>query len=210
MFRRKKKAPSTADSLTKLRNSVTMLEKREDFLLKKMELETKKAKDALGKGNKKLALSHLKRKKTYESQVEKCGNARMTIESQMMALENASVSVEAMDSIKAGNASLKAIQKNMSVDTVEETMDEVRDRVEDQDEISAALGSNITGEYFDEDELEAELAGLATDDLDSELAALDAKLGSMPSAPSSTPATSTSMKKSEEDELRELEAAMAL
>lgn len=57
----------------------------------------------------------LKRKKTYETQMEKLAGARMTIEQQVMTLEGASVSLEAMQAMKMGASSMKTIHKDMYV-----------------------------------------------------------------------------------------------
>lgn len=57
----------------------------------------------------------LKRKKTYETQMEKLSGARMTIEQQVMTLEGASVSLEAMNAMKMGANSMKTIHKDMCV-----------------------------------------------------------------------------------------------
>lgn len=59
------------------------------------------------------ALMCLKRKKTYEVQVEKLMGARMTIEQQVMTLEGANVSLEAMNAMKMGAASMKTIHNDM-------------------------------------------------------------------------------------------------
>lgn len=57
----------------------------------------------------------LKRKKTYESQMEKISGARMTIEQQVMTLEGANVSLEAMNAMRMGAQSMKSIHKDMYV-----------------------------------------------------------------------------------------------
>jgi charged multivesicular body protein 4 len=44
----------------------------------------------------------LKRKKAYEGQVDKIMGARMTLETQVMTIENANVNLEAMKAMKAG------------------------------------------------------------------------------------------------------------
>ena len=94
------------------------------------------------------------------------------------------------------------------IDDVEATLDNVREQVEDHEEVTLALSEGIgQNEMIDEGELEDELAELEMEGLDGELEGL-----SMPNAPSTTPSAgkSKAKKKSEADELRELEAAMAL
>lgn len=61
------------------------------------------------------ALMALKRKKTYEANIEKINGARMTIETQMMAIENANVNLETMGAMRAGAEAMKNIHGSMYV-----------------------------------------------------------------------------------------------
>ena len=55
----------------------------------------------------------LKKKKTYEAQLNKLSGARMTIDQQLMAIEGAHVSLEAMNAMKMGASAMKAIHGEM-------------------------------------------------------------------------------------------------
>jgi charged multivesicular body protein 4 len=55
----------------------------------------------------------LKRKKAYEGQVDKIMGARMTLETQVMTIENANVNLEAMKAMKAGADAMKKIHGAM-------------------------------------------------------------------------------------------------
>eukprot|EP01108_Squamamoeba_japonica_P004022 TRINITY_DN320_c0_g1_i9.p4 TRINITY_DN320_c0_g1~~TRINITY_DN320_c0_g1_i9.p4 ORF type:complete len:115 (-),score=52.55 TRINITY_DN320_c0_g1_i9:975-1319(-) len=114
-----------------------------------------------------------------------------------------------MAAMKHGQKSMKKLSKNMKIEDVEATLDNIRDQVEDHEEITLAMSEGIgQNEMLDEGELEDELAELEMEGLDSQLDSL-----SMPATPSATPTSSGKAKakgKSEADELRELEAAMAL
>ena len=55
----------------------------------------------------------LKRKKQYQSQIDKLSGARFTIEQQMMAIQNAQVSLEAMNAMKMGARTMKVIHNHM-------------------------------------------------------------------------------------------------
>ena len=59
------------------------------------------------------ALMCLKRKKAYETQIEKLSGARLTIEQQVMTLEGANVSLEAMNAMKMGAQSMKSIHNDI-------------------------------------------------------------------------------------------------
>ena len=51
----------------------------------------------------------LKRKKTYEDQINKIMGSRMTLEQQAMAIENANVNLETLNAMKAGADAMKQI-----------------------------------------------------------------------------------------------------
>lgn len=126
----KKKTPSPQESIMKLRETSEMLEKREAFLQQKVDAETMKAKQMLQAKNKRgmdvcfifhectydytiAAVMCLKRKKTYESQVDKLSNARMNIEQQVMVLEGANVNFAVVGAMKGGADAIRGIHKDM-------------------------------------------------------------------------------------------------
>lgn len=57
----------------------------------------------------------LKRKKAYENEILKIGGSRMTIETQVMAIENANVNLETMNAMRAGAEAMKQIHGNLWV-----------------------------------------------------------------------------------------------
>jgi uncharacterized glyoxalase superfamily protein PhnB len=62
-----------------------------------------------------VALMALKRKKAYEDQISKIMGTRMTLETQVMAIENANVNLETMNAMKAGAEAMKQIHGTMYV-----------------------------------------------------------------------------------------------
>jgi len=57
----------------------------------------------------------LKRKKLYEQQIEKIEGTRMTIETQVLAIEETSVNVEAMRAIREGASTMRNLHQSMYV-----------------------------------------------------------------------------------------------
>ncbi len=55
---------------------------------------------------------------------------------------------------------MKAATKNMTVDDVDQTMDDVRDQMDMAEELSNAISQPMGSALFDDDELEAELQAL--------------------------------------------------
>jgi len=59
------------------------------------------------------ALMALKRKKAYEGEITKIMGSRMTLETQVMAIENANVNLETMNAMKAGAEAMKQIHGHL-------------------------------------------------------------------------------------------------
>jgi len=217
LFGSKKKAPPPKESIAKLRETLDMLEKREFFLQKKADTEVANAKKFMQAKNKRAALMSLKRKKTYEAQMEKLSGARMTIETQVMTLENANVSLETIKAMKSGAASLKGIHQDMNIDQVDDIMDDIREQMDLATEITDAISQPLGGETFDEDELLNELEELEQESLDEQFLGGLNKVpavpsGKLPVAAAPTPAAPAKAKaQADEDaELAALEASMAM
>jgi len=167
LFARKKKAPSPQETITKMRETLEMLEKRERHLQNKMNSELLEAKKYMAAKNKRAAMMCLKRKKAYENQIEKMSGARMTIDSQLMAIEGANVSKETMDVMKMGAQTMRSIHNNLTVEDVDNTMEEIQEQLTINNEINEAISNPIVGvNDFDEDELNAELEALEQENLD--------------------------------------------
>eukprot|EP01118_Nematostelium_gracile_P016716 TRINITY_DN698_c0_g1_i1.p1 TRINITY_DN698_c0_g1~~TRINITY_DN698_c0_g1_i1.p1 ORF type:complete len:213 (+),score=87.85 TRINITY_DN698_c0_g1_i1:162-800(+) len=208
LFGKKKAAPTAKDSIAKLRETLDMLEKREQFLQKKMDREVAEAKKFMQQKNKRAALMCLKRKKTYEGQMEKISGARMTIEQQVMTLEGANVSLEAMNAMRMGAQSMKSIHRDMSIDQVDDTMDEIREQMDIANEINDAISQPLGGDIMDEDELLAELDDLEQESLDEQLLNTGrTSVPVLPNAPTKAPAKKPVI--DEDAELAALEASMA-
>jgi len=206
----KPKAPPPKESIAKLNETLDMLEKREQFLQKKCEQQTAEAKKFMAAKNKRAALMCLKRKKTYEVQIEKISGAMMTIEQQKMALEGANVSLEAMNAMKIGAASMKSIHSELNIDKVDDTMDEIREQMDIANEINEAISTPLGGDVMDEDELLAELEELESESLDEQLLQMNPpSQQKLPNVPNSKLPTPQKKVVDEDAELAALEASMA-
>lgn len=149
--------PTTKDAIIRLRESLETLEKREKYLQIKVNNELKIAKEN-AHSNKTLALMALKRKRAYEDQITKIMGSRMTIEQQVLAIENASLNLETMNAMKAGADAMKNIHGKLDINKVDSTMDDIREQMDLANEVSDAISQPVgIGIDFDEDELEQEL-----------------------------------------------------
>lgn len=194
-------------AIVNLKTHIDMLHRKEKHLETQIEEQDGIARKNVT-SNKRAALTALKRKKNYESGLEKLQGQIDSLESQLLAIENASLNFETMKAMSQGAQAMKNIHGNMNIDKVDATMDDIRDQVALGDEIGDAI-SRPLGQEADEDELNEELEAL-------EQEALDAKMVNAGSAPvHNLPKVETSIVSSqeedeEEEELRKLQAEMAL
>ncbi|ORE22734.1 hypothetical protein BCV71DRAFT_240899 [Rhizopus microsporus] len=154
----------------------------------------------------------LKRKKAYESNIEKINGARMTIETQMMAIENANVNLETMSAMRAGAEAMKNIHGSMDIDKVDATMDDIRDQMDIANEISEAISRPVgVGDELDEEELLNELEELEQEELDAKMLETPSPVITAPNVPVHVPASRTNdIEDDEEAELKALQASMAM
>lgn len=168
--KRKKKAAAapnpqqTADVITGLRKKLNQIEKREEFVQKKIDAQLAEARARTKKKDKRGALMCLKRKKLYEKEIAKYQGARLTLEQQIITLESATVNVETFRAMRTGATAMEQIHGELSSEKVEEVMDDIADQMAVADEISDAISNPIGGAMEDDDDLLAELDEL--DELD--------------------------------------------
>uniref|UniRef100_A0A1I8HR17 Charged multivesicular body protein 4b n=1 Tax=Macrostomum lignano TaxID=282301 RepID=A0A1I8HR17_9PLAT len=193
--KKKEKSESPQEAIQRLRNTEEMLNKKSQFLEKKIHEEITQAKKH-GTKNKRAALQALARKKRYEKQLTQIDGTLTTIEFQREALENASTNTEVLKAMQVAAKSLKSAHQDLNIDQ------------EISDAISSPAGF---GHDVDEDDLLAELEELEQEDLDKQLLDVGGtSVPELPSAPRGQPEAAAAKKpagaKSEEDEMRELEA----
>ncbi len=162
--RGKDEGPSTGEAIQNLRETEEMLNKKQDFLEKKIEAEVGNARRN-AKTNKAAAMAALKRKKRYEKQLQQIDGTLTTIESQRETLESASTNTKVLTDMGVAARALRRAQGEMDVDKVHDLMDDIAEQQDVAREISDAISNPVAfGHDFDEDELEAEL-----NDLEAEL-----------------------------------------
>lgn len=151
-------APSQppVDTIKLLRDNLIVLEKREEHINKKIEAALEEAKLKSQKKDKNGALFALKRKKMYEDEVSKLQGARITLDSQILALESAAVNLETFKAMKAGAGAMKNMRGNIDADKVDEMMDDIQDERDIHGQISEAI-SRPGQDLFDDEDLLAEL-----------------------------------------------------
>lgn len=204
---KKDAAPSPQEAIQKLRETEEMLNKKSDYLEKKIAQEISIAKKN-GTKNKRVALQALKRKKRYEKQLQQIDGTLSTIEFQREALENASTNTEVLKIMGYAAKALKNAHQDMDVDKVHDLMDDVAEQQEIANEISEAISNPVGfGSEVDDDELMAELEELEQEELDEQLLNVEPAVGeTLPSVPSAEPAKPSKVATEEDEDMKELAA----
>lgn len=145
---------------------------------RKLDSETKvlheKARELLKSGKKDRAKTMLKLKKLKIQQADKADSQLLTVLEMVETLDFESQQQKVFEGLKAGNAALDAIHKQMTVEDVEDLMMDTQEAQERNDEISRALGGQLSSE--DEEAILAELAEIEGMEIDtSEVTAPEAQ-----------------------------------
>lgn len=160
-FGRNRPRTSPEDAVKKMREIVEMLEKREQYLKKKIDQETVVARESL-KTNRGVAIEALKRKKQYETDMSKISGTITTMQVQIMTIENANINLEAMNAMKMGSEAIREIHGSINISKVDDTMDDIKEQMDLANEVSNAISQPVGfGPDYDDDELQAELDMLA-------------------------------------------------
>lgn len=211
---------SPVDTIKLLRENLGTLEKREEHIQKKIDAALQEARLKSQKKDKNGALFALKRKKMYEAEVAKLQGARITLDSQILALESAAVNLETFRAMKAGANTMKGMRGNIDADKVDEMMDDIQEEKDIHDAIADAI-SRPGQDMFNDEELLNELAELDALELEEAVhstpeslpqqTAPTASVFNFPTAPTANvrPTASAATAESEDERaLRELEASM--
>jgi len=203
---------SAREAIVTLRQQLQMIEKKEEHLQKQIDEELKKAK-ANAVSNKAVATAALKKKKIIEQELDRLSNTRFQLEMQVNTLESANLNAETMTAMKKASDALKVIHGNLTMDKVDEVIGGVNEQRELANEIAEAISNNPMGQpELDEDELRQELEELEQDELNERLSGAERAPIHLPAgakAPAAA-APAASHEADEEEELRALQAALAM
>lgn len=201
---------SVPASLEKLETSIELLEKREAVLQKKVDAELARAKELFAKKNKNGALQCMKRKKMYEEQLQNIASQKQNLETLKFTIQNQRMNQDVLQAQVSAKEELKKSNKRMNADKIEDNMDELMEEMDKANQVSEALRQPLDTNFVDEDELmeelELELEGATLEDELGE----DTKIPAMPQVPSAKLPEKKTKEQEDEDELRALEAELAM
>ncbi|KAK7185589.1 snf7 family protein, partial [Paraphaeosphaeria sporulosa] len=211
----KKEAPKKA--ILQLRGQLEMLNKREKHLQNQMDEQDTLARKHVNT-NKTAAKAALRRKKQFEHSLEQTQSQIMTLEREVYSIETANINKETLDAMKNAGAAMKHIHAGLTIDKVDNVMEDLREQHAIGDEISEAITSGVATSAIDEDDLDEELAELQQEQLDEQMlntgpVPVGDKVGRLPQAPNAEikgKAPTRVEEDDEEEELRKLQAEMAM
>ncbi|XP_039444754.1 charged multivesicular body protein 6-like [Culex pipiens pallens] len=161
----KSSAKAKVSRVTEQDKAVLQLKQQRDKLKqyqKRIELQLEKdremAKKCLSTGRKERAKTLLRKKKYQEKLLSNTDAQLETIEKLASDIEFAQVEAQVISGLRVGNEALKKVNEILSIDEVEQILDETRESIEKQQEIDALLNGVLSEE--DEDEVLAELDAL--------------------------------------------------
>ncbi|CAK1356946.1 Vacuolar-sorting protein SNF7 [Cercospora beticola] len=209
----KKDAPKNA--ILRLRSTLEMLSKREKHLQNQMDEQ-----DAIARknvtSNKAIAKAALRRKKAFEHQLEQTSAQMMTVEREISSIETANINKETLDAMKGAQQAMKKIHGDLSIEKVDQTMEDLREQHAIGEEIADALTQGNSMQGVDEDELEDELAELQQEELDNKMlhtgnVPVSDQISRLPNQPTGEiKGKQQAVEDDEEEELRKLQAEMAM
>jgi len=203
---------SSRDAIVTLRQQLQMIDKKEEYLQKKIDEELKKAK-ANAVTNKRAATEALRRKKATELELDRLQGTRFKLDMQVNTLESAAFNAETVLAMKKATGALQDIQGTLSLEQVDNIMADLQERTQVANEVSEAISANTyTGVEIDDDELKNELAELEQDELNERLMGADHVPVHQPAGPSRVEDSRqpTAVEDDEEAQLKELQAALAM
>ena len=109
----------------------------------------------------KRAMATLKRKRMYEQQRDSMASQSFNIEQTAFAIESIANTHIAVQAMKDATVTLKEEHEKIDIDAIEDMQDDLADIFDEQDEIQDIMGRSYgVPDGVDEDDLDAELAGL--------------------------------------------------
>ena len=126
------------------------------------------AKECMLTNKKEKAFMLLKLRKLKASALKKAQDQILNIETMILEMESSEMNVEVMGVVQKGTAALNSIHKIMSVESVEDILEESEEAIAKTNEINEILGMSDSTD-IDMDEVEEELEALVNEEIPSAL-----------------------------------------
>jgi charged multivesicular body protein 6 len=181
------------------RDKVSKYQKQLGTLMNK-ELEI--AKRLLAEGKKDRAKLALQKRKYQEQLLKKTDQQLQNLSHLVQEIEFAQIEVQVVNGLKEGKDALVNIQKEMgSIDDIEKLMEETREAIEYQQEISRVLSENLTAQ--DVEDVDEEYAEMERELLAADLGSISVPTDQIPIATTTTTQQTVEEEADEEEEDRQ-------
>lgn len=181
------------------RDKIKQYQKKVQLILDK---EHEAARTFLIRGDKERAKTALRRRRYQETVLQKTDSQLETLEGLVSNIEFSQIEASVMHGLAQGNAVLKEIHKDMTIESVDKLMEETAEAQAYQREIDEALAGKMTAE--DEEAVNAEMALLEREALGilstKETVRDHTNKIQLPSAPKTQPISAPKEEESEEEE----------
>lgn len=160
-FSKRKKTPKVSDhdlAVLQLKTQRDNIKKYQIKLEATLKNDKILAKQLLADGRRDRAKILLKKKRYQEQLLFKADQQLQNLEQITQDLEFAQVEMQVVDGLKAGNQALKKINETLNIEDIEKIMEESREGIEKQQEITDLISGALTDE--DNEAVEIELAEL--------------------------------------------------
>lgn len=93
----------------------------------------------------------------------------MTLEREIYSIESANINKETLEAMKNAKKAMEHIHGGLTIEKVDQTMDELREQHAIGEEIGEAISQGMANNEVDQDELEDELEQLQQEELDNKM-----------------------------------------
>lgn len=159
--------------ITQLERSIYTLEEQEkslekiiDEIEKEINATTDVIKQCLKDGRKQAAKNHLKKRHAFEKNLEKRMSVLESVQAMLCRIHDTQKDKDVLSAYKIGTDALKTALagSGITLDSVDETIEQMRDAIEVHDEIQSGLALPVRDIPVDDDDLEKELNELLNDE----------------------------------------------
>jgi charged multivesicular body protein 4 len=194
--KQEEKPLTTSGAIQKLKETISLLEKREAFLLKQNTELRNNAKEALKNKQKDKAMYNLRKAKMMEKELESLFNTKLNLEIQCDVISENTIKTEIIKAMKTGRDVLQKSENKIDPNTVDEVMDDIEENMAMVREVADSL-SRPLGDPVDETAL---LEELKAEILEEDMISVP-KILNMPNVPTHVPtSTSTKVEKVEKED----------
>lgn len=149
------KAGDLIHTLERIREKVSVIDKREAFQVTKSEAQTKEASAKLSVGDKRGALLCLKRKKELDRDIEKLVLMKDNLEQLIMSIETSSVTLQVQHGLSEGLAAQRKL--GLDPDKIAQMQADIEEELAKIDEATNAISHPLISSPLDDEEVLQEM-----------------------------------------------------